>query len=159
MDFKVFTMIATIVNFLILLVFLKHFLFDKVTNAIETRNNDIKQTMDKTNKDREESKSMKAEIEKNLLDSKAQGKSIVEDYKEKAEKLSQDMKKEASNEAELIMQRAKKEVEREKEKAEEELKKKVVDLAVILSSKALEKDINEKEHRRLIEDFITKVGM
>ncbi|MDF2503796.1 MULTISPECIES: F0F1 ATP synthase subunit B [Clostridium] len=159
MSGNLFTFFATIVNFIILLVILKFVLFKRVTKAIDTRHNKVKETIDKANSDREEAKTLKIQTEKNLTDSKAKGKTIVEEYKGKAEKLSQDIKKEASNEAELIMERAKKEVEREKEKAEDELKKKVVDLAVILSSKALEKDINEKEHRRLIEDFITKVGM
>lgn len=159
MSGDLFTVVATVVNFLVLLVILRVLLFKRITNAIDTRNNKVKETIDNANKDREEAKTLKIQTEKNLEDSKTQGKSIVEEYKEKAEKLSQDIRKDASSEAELIMERAKKEVEREKEKAEDELKKKVVDLAVILSSKALEKDINEKEHRRLIEDFITKVGM
>ena len=56
------------------------------------------------------------------------------------------------------MERTRKEMVREKEKAESEIKKQVIDLSLILSEKALEQLIDEKQHRRLIEDFIFKVG-
>ena len=56
------------------------------------------------------------------------------------------------------MERSRVEIEREKEKAASEIQKQVIDLSLILSEKALEKLIDEKEHRKLIEDFIVKVG-
>lgn len=156
---NLFTIFATIVNLIILYLFLRHFLFDKVNGAIESRANSVKETIDKANADKAEAEALRLENVKNLEESKIQGKNIVENYKEKAEKVSEEIKKQASTEAELIAERAKKEIQREKEKAEDEIKNKVVDLAVILSSKALEKSINEEEHRRLIEEFIAKVGM
>lgn len=159
MKFDLVTIGFTIVNFIILMGILRHFLFDKVNKVIDDRNESVVSTIKSADEQKEEAKLLKIESQKNLEDSKIQGKNIVENYKEKADKVSEDIKKEASNEAELIIQRGKTEVEREKEKAEEELKNKVVDLAVILSSKALEKAIDEKEHRRLIEDFISKVGI
>ena len=154
-----FTVLLTIFNLVLLYLFLRHFFFDKVNNTLETRVNEVKDTIDKTNADRAEAEALRLENVKKLEESKEEGKKIVENYKTKAEKLSDDIKNEASSEAELIIERAKKEIDREKDKAEEELKNKVVNLAVILSSKALEKSINEEEHRRLIEEFIAKVGI
>ncbi len=59
----------------------------------------------------------------------------------------------------LILNRAKTEAEREKQKAEDDIKNQVVDLAVLVSSKALESSIDEAQHRKLIKDFIAKVGI
>ena len=84
---------------------------------------------------------------------------IVEDYKVKAGKVSSDILKEAHEEAQTIVNRAKVEAEREKEKAADEIKGQVVDLAVLVSSRALEGSIDEEQHRRLIKDFIAKVGI
>ena len=156
---NLFTIFATIVNFIILYFFLRHFLFDKVNGTIEERTNGVKETIDKANADRAEAKVLKLENEEKLKMAKEEGKSIVSNYKVKAEKVSDDIVKEANKEAQLIMERARKEAEREKEKAQSEIKSQVVDLAVIMSSKALEKAIDENEHRRLIKDFIAKVGI
>ena len=45
------------------------------------------------------------------------------------------------------------------DKLKKQIKKQAVDLAVELSVKALEDSIDENVHRKLISDFIAKVGM
>jgi F-type H+-transporting ATPase subunit b len=154
-----FTIVVTIINFFILMAILKHFLFDKVNNIVEARNSEVKDTLSKANSDRKAAELLKIENEKNLEKSKTDGRKIVENYKEKAEKLSEKIKSEASTDAELTRERARKDIEREKEKAESEIKNQVIDLALLLSSKALESSIDEKQHRKLIQDFISKVGI
>lgn len=158
MDINPTTILITIVNFIILLLFLRHFLFDKINGTIEGRANEIKETIDKANADRADAAALKSENQEKVMMAKEEGKAIVSEYKLKAEKVSEDIVKEANREAQLIMERAKKEAERQKEKLVSELKEETVNLAVLLSSKALEKTINEEEHRRLIQDFI-KVGI
>lgn len=159
MDGNLFTIVATIVNFIVLLLILKHLLFNKVNDVIDKRANEVKETIDKANADRAKAEALRLQNEENLQNSKIQGKNIVENYKAKAEKISEEIKKEASTEAQLIIERAKKEIEREKEKAAAEIKDQIVDLALLLSEKALGESINEEQHRRLINDFIAKVGI
>lgn len=151
--------IMTIINFGILLLILRHFLFNKVNDAINSRQNEIINKINKTEDDMKKAETLRIENENNLKQAREQGKNIVEEYKVKAEKVSSDVLQEAREEAETIITRAKTEAEREKEKAADEIKTQVVDLAVLLSSKALEQSIDEEQHRRLIKDFIAKVGI
>ena len=65
----------------------------------------------------------------------------------------------AKTDAVSLKERTMLEIEREKEKAEFEIRKQAVDLAVELSVKALDQKIDEDTHRKLIGDFIAKVGM
>jgi F-type H+-transporting ATPase subunit b len=116
MNGNLFTIFATIVNFIILLLFLKHILFNKVNGVIDKRTSEVKETIDKANADRAKAEALRLQNEENLQNSKIEGKTIVENYKAKAEKVSEELKKEASTEAQVIIQRAKKEVEREKER-------------------------------------------
>jgi len=152
------TIIFTIINFILLMFVLKHFFSKPVNKIMDDRINGINTSI-KNAKDNEE----KAEIsrkEKDLLlhESKKKGREIVEEYKVKAQNISQEIIDEAKKESIIIMERSRVEIEREKEKAESEVKKQVIDLSLILSEKALEQHIDEKEHRRLIENFIFKVG-
>lgn len=151
--------IATIINFAILYFILRRFLFKPVNNAIDTRQNEIISKITKTEEDRKKAEELRKENEDKLRLAKQEGKSIVEDYKVKADKVSTDILQEARQEAETIIERARVEAEREKEKAADEIKNQIVDLAVVLSSKALEESANEEQHRRLIKDFIAKVGI
>lgn len=153
------TIIMTIVNFFLLVLIIKHFFFKKIQVVIDNRENEIIGRIKKAETDEKLAEELRIENEQKLLEAKQQGKGIVEESKKKAEKVSDEILQEAKNEADLLMERARKEADREKEKATEEIKSQAVDLAILLSQKALEQTIDEKEHRRLINDFISKVGI
>lgn len=151
--------IFSIINLGILYLILRHFLFKPVNKVISDRETEVANTIDNAKADEQKAKELKLENEQLLKEAKNEGKHIVESFKGKAEQVSTDIISDAHKEAELIMQRAKKEAEREKAKAQEEIKHQVVDLAVILSQKALEESIDEEKHRKLIDEFISKVGI
>jgi F-type H+-transporting ATPase subunit b len=150
--------IAAMVNFILLLFIAKHFLFIPVGKILKTRKQELDSSFEKANIDKEEANRLKIENEEKLNLAKQEGKRIVEKYKQKAEKISGELIQNAKQEAELIIQRSRIEVEREQEKAKSEIKAQVIDLSLVLSEKALGKHIDESEHRKLIEDFIIKVG-
>ncbi|MBP1743455.1 MAG: synthase subunit [Firmicutes bacterium] len=159
MEIEVSKLIATLINFLILFLILKHYLFKPVNNMIDKRQNEIIDKITKTDEDMKKAEALKSENEKILSGAKDEGKNIVEGYKVKAEQLSNDIVKGARDEADTIIKRAKTEAERQTEKAADEIKTQIVDLAVLMSAKALGETIDEDQHRRLIKDFIVKVGI
>ncbi len=159
MEIEVSKIIATLINFLILFLILKHYLFKPVNNMIDKRQNEIIDKINKTDEDMKKAEALKTENDKILSGAKDEGKNIVEGYKVKAEQLSNDIVKGAKDEADTIIKRAKTEAERQMEKSADEMKSQIVDLAVLMSSKALGETINEDQHRRLINDFIAKVGI
>lgn len=158
MSISLSVFIATIVNFLMLVVILKKILFKPVNNVIENRSKEITDTIEKTEADKKKAEEYKLQSESLVKTSKLEGKNIVENYKEKAEKVSKEIINDAHEEANRIMERAKKEIEREREKAADEIKTETINLAIELSKKALEESIDEVKHRQIIEDFIAKVG-
>jgi F-type H+-transporting ATPase subunit b len=159
MEIDVSKLIATLINFLILFLILKHYLFKPVNNMIDKRQNEIVDKINKTDEDMKKAEALKNENDKILSGAKNDGINIVEGYKVKAEQLSSDIVKGARDEADTIIKRAKTEAERQTEKAADEMKNQIVDLAVLMSSKALGETIDEDQHRRLIKDFIVKVGI
>ena len=78
--------------------------------------------------------------------------------KKKAEKVYDEIVSEAKSEANLIIERANTEIEREKEKAAYTVRKEAVDLALEISKKIIEKNIDEERNRQLINEFISEVG-
>ncbi|WP_175412890.1 F0F1 ATP synthase subunit B [Clostridium sp. AWRP] len=153
------TVVITIINFIILYFILKHFFFKPVNNTITSRQQEIDNKIRTADENEKKSKQLVTQHQELLKNSKQEGKAIVEDYKNKADKVSENIVNDAQKEAQLILNRAKVEAEREREKAKDDIKNQVVDLALLVSSKALEGSINEQQHRKLIEDFIAKVGI
>ncbi|MBU3200060.1 F0F1 ATP synthase subunit B [Clostridium estertheticum] len=150
--------IYTIINFIVLLFVLKHFFIKPVNKIMDDRKNGINTSIKNAKDNEEKAEISRIEKDKLLHDSKTKGREIVEEYKLKAQNISQEIIDDAKKESVTLMDRSRVEIEREKEKAASEIQKQVIDLSLILSERALEKHIDEKEHRKLIEDFIVKVG-
>ena len=151
-------LIATLINFGILDLILKHFFWDKIKAVIDERENYIEERLTKADEDTEKARMYLIENERILKAAKEEGKKIIEKKKEKANKIYDEIVDDANNEAKSILDRAQLDIEREKEKAQYELKEQVVNLAIDLSTKALGEKIEDTKQRELINDFITKVG-
>ena len=150
--------LATMINFVILLLILKHFFWDKVGNVIKERQDYIESKISQADEDSEKARLYLVEQARILRSSKEEGNKIIEAKKEKANKMYDEIVKDANKESKVIMERASLEIQRQKEKAKYELKKEVVDLAIDLSAKAISEKVQEEKQRDLINDFITKVG-
>lgn len=158
MEINPSTLILTLINFIILFAILKHFFFAKVEAIIDERENLINDKLDYAEEEAEKARMIAIENERMLKNAREQGKLITERHKQKAEKVYDEIIDEANKEAKIIIERAKVEINREKEKVEYQLKREAVDLAIELSKKVIEKNIDEEKNRKLIGDFITKVG-
>ncbi|MGG7142212.1 F0F1 ATP synthase subunit B [Clostridium nigeriense] len=158
MDINWSVVIATIINFIILMAILKHFFFAKVEAIINERENSISDKLDETEEELEKARMLAIENERIIKNAKKEGKLITEEYKQKAERVYYEIVEDANKEAKVIIERAKVEINREKEKVEYQLKKEAIDLALELSKKVIEKNIDENKNRDLIDDFLTKVG-
>jgi F-type H+-transporting ATPase subunit b len=152
------TIIWTIINFIVLGLILRHFFIKPVNKIMDDRKDGINTSIKNAKDNEQKAEISRIEKDKLLHDSKTKGREIVEEYKVKAQSISQEIIDDAKKESVTLMDRSRVEIEREKEKAASEIQKQVIDLSLILSEKALEKHIDEKEHRKLIEDFIIKVG-
>lgn len=152
------TLIATIINFVILYLILKKFFFAKIAAIIEEREELINEKLDNAEEEITKARILAIENEKILKKAREEGKLITQQEKAKADKIYHEIIEEANEEAKVIILRARKEITREREKAEAQLKTQVVDLAMELAEKIIEKNIDEDKNRELIEDFITKVG-
>lgn len=152
------TFILTLINFIVIILILKHFLWDKIKLAIQDREDYIETEIGKADEDSQKARLYLIENERILKSAKEEGKKIIEKKKDKATKVYDEIVVEANKESKTIMERAKLEIEREREKAEFELKKHVVNLAIEISTKALEEKVENSKQRELINDFIAKVG-
>ena len=158
-EINISTLIFTLINFVILVLILKHFFWDKIRSVIEERQEDIDEKLLKADEDSEKARMYLLKNEEILNQAREEGKKITERQKQKGDKIYEEIIQNAKNESASLIERANLEIEREKEKAEYEIKRQAVELAVELSVKALDETIDEETHRKLISDFIAKVGM
>lgn len=158
MEINIQVIILSIINFFLFYLILKKFVFKKTLGVINDRKKEVEDALKKVEAEEKRAIELKKEHEVNLKKYKEEGINLVESYKDKANKVYSETIEKSKKESESIRQRGILDAKREKEKAEKEIKSEIINLSMKFAEKALEKEINEEEHKRLIDDFITKVG-
>lgn len=150
--------IISLLNLLLLFLIIKFFLFKPVKKMLAKRQALLDEQYvlaEKAKKDADENK----ELWKQKLDNaKEEADRVINEATETAQSRGDKIIKEAENKADGIINRAKVEAELELKKAEEEIKNEIVDVSAALTEKMLGREINEQDHRTLIDSFIGKLG-
>lgn len=152
------TIIFTLCNLLILFLVFKHFLFGRVHKILEERQNEVAETYNKADESLEHAKSLEAEYSDLMKNAKEESAEMIRNASKKAHQRSDEIISEAKREAGTILARADEDVEKEKKRARNELKSEISGLAVMVARKVVEKEINEEDHDRFINDFIENAG-
>ena len=87
MDIDPSVVIATMINFVIFILILKHFFWDKIQKVIQERQDYIEEQLDKAEEDSQKARLYLVENEIILKNSSEEGKKIIEKRKSKANKV------------------------------------------------------------------------
>ena len=93
-----------------------------------------------------------------LASAKDESAEIVKNATKKAQIRSDEIIMNAKEEASGIISRANDDIEREKQRAMSEMKNEISGIAMMMAEKIIKKEINQKDHEALINDFNENVG-
>jgi F-type H+-transporting ATPase subunit b len=158
MEPNLFTIFATLVNFLILLFFLKRFLFDKVNKIIDERNSEVANTIQAAENRVLEAEKLKESYEKQLADIENQGREIIKEAKLKADAQARNILQDAENKTAMLLKQTEDEIERLKKKTLEDMRQEIGALAIFAAEKILEKELDHQEHQAVIGRIIDDAG-
>ena len=105
-----------------------------------------------------ESNKMKNEYEARLKSANEESDEIIRKAIRKAHLREEEILNEARAEADRTLERAEEQIELEKKHAINQVKEQVAGLAIDIAEAIIERDINESEHKSLIDSFIDEVG-
>ena len=152
------TFIAQIINLFIQMYLIKKFLFKPINDILEKRKNLADRTIREAREAKEEADSLKDQYEDSLTSAHAEAAQIVSDAQKEAQNKADVLVREAQEEAAGIKARAAADIEQERKKAVNEAKDEIGSLAMDIAGKVVEKEINEADHKKLIDEFINQVG-
>ena len=155
---NLFTMIFAWLNLLILYLFLKKLLFKPVKNMIDSRQKEIDDMYSDAEKSRTDAAALKSEYEKKMERAGEESEEILKKAVRRAQLREEEILKEANDKASRVLERAAEEVELEKKRAINEVKDEVSDMAISIAAAVIERDIEEDEHKNLIDEFINQMG-
>lgn len=157
-DLNLWRVFVTICNTLITFLIVKHFLYKPLRAMLAAREQEVADLYAKAESDRREAEAMKRDYTVSIANARNEAAEIVSSAQKRAEQRSEELVQQANAEAAAVKKRAEESIEQERRKAMNELKGEIADLSVMIASKVVEREVNEEDHKRMIEDFIGKVG-
>ena len=152
------TFLAQICNLMIQLLIFKKFLLNPVKNVIAERKAKADSQIADATKLRTEAEAMKAEYEQNLQNARTEANEIVAHAQKTATARGEEIVGEARAQAAALKQKAEADIAQERKKAVNEVKDEIGGIAMEIASKVVEREISEKDHKDLIDEFIKNVG-
>lgn len=152
------TFIAQICNLFIQVFLIKKFLIKPVKEIIEKRKQLATKELDEARVSNEEAAKLKAEYEQNLADAKNEANEIIASANRTAVSKSEEIISNANKEAAAIRNKAEADIELERKAAVNGVKNEIGSMAVDIANKIIEREVNEEDHKKLIDEFIENVG-
>ncbi|KNE21539.1 ATP synthase F0F1 subunit B [Virgibacillus pantothenticus] len=144
--------------FLLLLFLVKKFAWGPVMNMMQKREEYVANEIEAAEKSRIDAEKASKEAHERLKQMKQEAQKIIEDAKEAGQKQEQEIIRAARDEANRLKESAQADIQNEKEKALQALQDKVASLSVLIATKVIEKEIDEKDQEKLIHEYIKEVG-
>ncbi len=152
------TIILQIGNLLLTMWLFKKFLLKPVQKILQERQAQVDADLDAAQTARAEAEQAKEEYAASLDGAKEEAARLVRTATKNAQDRGEQIVLEAKQEAAAIRAKAAADIARDRKNAVNEIKGDISDMAVTIASKVVEKEISEKEHEKLIEEFIEKMG-
>lgn len=156
-DIDVRLLIFQIINFGVLFLILRHFLFDPVSNFMQERSQGIEEKITEAEKREKEAIELKKEYEQKLREAKEKAQEIVEESKQRGKERKEEIVGDARAEADRRIKQAEEEIARAKQQAVQDFKDKMADHTTQMARQLLEKSINRKLQEETIDQYIDQL--
>lgn len=150
-------LLLQIVGFAILFLLLRRYLFGPLLEVIRQREREVEEGLEASKRAKEELAHIDEEKARVLAEAREQGREQVSSAVREGGEARERILREAREEAKGLRQRAREAVVLEREEAMIQLRREVVDLALLAASRAVVGRLDEKQHRAVVDDFISSL--
>lgn len=151
------TLIAQILNFLVLLAILAKFAYKPLLKVMDERRNRIINDLDSAEQTRLEAEELKAQYTKQLAEARQEATAIVDKANKTGQKLHDDFVAQAQAEKDQMIAAATEHIAHEKEQALLDIRTEVISLATLIAGKVVDQKLNSPEDKALIGNIADKV--
>jgi len=149
--------IWTILTFLVLLALLAKFAWRPLLQALDSRQESIRKSLDDAKQAKQELERLQTESAEIVRQARVEAESIVTRSRADAERLREEIKQKARTEADGIVKNAERQIQLETTRALQQIRQEAIDLSVMIASKILQRNLTKEDNERLIEDALRQV--
>jgi F-type H+-transporting ATPase subunit b len=152
-----FTVIAQIVNFLVLVALLKHFLYDRIIGVMEEREEKIKARLDDAEEKKEEAQQEADKYQQKIKELEDNREKKLAEIKEEAERRRKELVQRAREESESLRQQWQESVRKEKDSFLRELRQLTSRQVYHVARRALEDLVEADLQEQVVHAFVDRL--
>ena len=149
--------ILTWVVFLALLGILYKFAFKPILNALDARENKIRQSLDDADQARAQLEQVESTRAQVISDAEQEAKEIIQKAREGADEAGRNIKDKAKQEAQILIENAERDISEKENQARARLRGESADLAISLASKIVGENLDDEKNRSLTDKLIKEI--
>ena len=155
-DWKI--LIAQIVNFTILLIVLRAFVYRPLLELLEKRRGMVTKSVE----DAKNAEELLADIEKTRLEAmekiKVQSVKILDEASKKAEEMKAQITDAARKESDMMYSQAKLQMQQEKERMMKQLQQEIAEMVIAVSQKILQREFSDADMKRVLQEATQEIA-
>jgi len=148
------SLIAQLVNFIILLAILYAVAYKPILKRMDDRSQRIRESLEQAELIKKQAEQAELEFKRQIAEASKQGQMVIERAAKTGDEIREKAKVDAQAEAEALLQRAKADIRRERDEVIDELRKEFADLTILAASKVIGKSLDKTAHREMINQVL-----
>ncbi len=151
------TLIAQILNFLVLVFVLAKFAYKPLLGIMEERKNKIASDLEAADKAKADAEAVRAEYAAKLADARQEAQAIIDNARKTAQAAHDKIMADTKTEQEQYVAAQRELIVAEKKKAMDEVRAQVVSLSMIAAGKIVEKKLTSEEDKKLAGEIVDSI--
>ena len=151
-------MIMTLISTILIVLFAKHFFWDKILAFVKKRQDLIQDNIDSSENLKKAALAQNEKYDVQMQHAGQDAHVIIETARVNATQQKKEILDQANSEAARIKAKAQEDIDRDRLKAQDEMKEAISDVAIEAAKKLVDKEMDESTQRKFVDDFLAKAG-
>ncbi len=147
-------LVVFVINFIILFVLLRLFLYKPVLKMLDERARRTKEAMEMAEATKKQYEEARTEIQKQMEKGRQEAQAIIAQAIQTGERMKEEARQEASRQTQEMIERAREEIAAERERIVEDLRREFVEISIAAAEKVIRETLDREKHRKLIEETL-----
>ena len=147
-------LITQVIGFVAIVVLLTWLLYKPLLRVLDQRSEKIKESLEASERAREEAAKSQEEMQQQLEESRAEGQQLIAQAREVADRFREEELAKAREEISAQRSRAEADIQRERDAAVEDIRREFAGLAVVAAERVVRRSLDDEGHEELIEQVL-----
>ncbi len=147
----------TVVVFLILLFILRKYAWGPMLEGLQRREQNIRATVNEAQQAKQEAQRLRAELQAEMDRAAEKVRQLMDEARGKARQLTEEELSKARTETQKERERLHREISMARDQALQEIWNRTAQLATLVAAKAIHRELNVDDHRRLVDEAIAEL--